>query len=88
LKARLINTIPRTPESAVIVLDDCDGWRWTYQALFMGQLMVSGDENWKFFIGFEHELPSEEDLKSLKLIILSGSGQSAYDTSVPWIPAL
>jgi len=75
LKSKLDNSIPsKAPECAVIVLDDCEGWRWTYQALFMGQLRTSGDEQWKYYIGFEHELPSEEDLKTLKLIVFSGSG--------------
>jgi len=31
-------------------------------------------------------LPSEEDLKTLKLIVLSGSGHSVYETDTPWIP--
>jgi hypothetical protein len=57
-----------------VALDDCEGWRYTYQALFMSQIRTSEDEAWKFYIGFEHEIPSEEDLKTLKLIILSGSG--------------
>jgi len=75
LKSKLDQSIPvKAPECAVIVLDDCEGWRWTYQALFMGQLRTSGDEQWKYYIGFEHELPSEEDLKTLKLIVFSGSG--------------
>jgi len=71
-----------------VALDDCEGWRYTYQALFMSQIRTSGDEAWKYYIGFEGELPSEEDLKTLKLIILSGSGQSAYDTSVPFVAPL
>jgi hypothetical protein len=40
----------------------------------MGQLRTNGDEKWKYYIGFEHELPSEEDLQTLKLIVFSGSG--------------
>jgi len=83
-----LNDPTKAPEYAVVALDDCEGWKYTYQALFMSQIRTSGDESWKFYIGFEQELPSEEDLKTLKLIILSGSGQSAYDTSVPWIAPL
>jgi hypothetical protein len=75
LKAKLVSSTPsKGPDCAVVVLDDCEGWRYTYQALFMGQLRTSGNEKWKYYIGFEHELPSEEDLKTLKLIVFSGSG--------------
>jgi len=50
--------------------------------------MTTGDDKWKFFFGFNNELPSEEDLKTIKTIIFPGSGHSVYDESVSWIPGL
>lgn len=54
----------------------------------MGQLMETGDDKWQFYFGYNHELPSEEDLKTLKAIIFPGSGHSVYDETVTWVPAL
>jgi len=50
--------------------------------------MKSGEEKWKFFFGCDHELPSEEDLKTLKAIIIPGSGHSVYNANVSWIPLM
>ena len=55
----------------------------------MGQLMNTGDEKWQFCRAYEHELPSEEDLKSAKAIIFPGSGHAVYNEhKVSWIPPL
>jgi len=72
----------------MIICEDETDWKYIYQALFMGQLMDNGDEKWQFFFGFNHELPSEEDLKSLKAIIIPGSSHSVYNATVSWIPHL
>ena len=54
----------------------------------MGQLLETGDEQWKYYFGFLGELPSDEELKTIKGIILPGSGASVYDNKVSWIPPL
>jgi len=41
-------------------------------------------EVWKFYKAYEKELPSEEDLKKLKGIIIPGSSCSAYNANVDW----
>jgi hypothetical protein len=46
----------------MVISEDVADWRFAYQALFMGQLMDTGDEKWKFYNAFEYDLPTEEDL--------------------------
>jgi len=43
LKSRLSGNESRQPEVAMVICEDHKDWRWIYQALFMGQLMESGD---------------------------------------------
>lgn len=45
-------------------------------------------EHWRFFKAFEGEFPTDEELKNLKGIIIPGSGNAAYDTTVPWYKEL
>jgi len=45
-------------------------------------------ESWKFYKAYERELPSEEDLKKLKGIIIPGSSFSAYNANVDWYQGL
>jgi len=54
----------------------------------MGQLINTGEEKWKFYFGFKHEFPSEEDLETIKAIVFPGSGHSVYNNTVSWIPEL
>jgi len=63
LKSRLEPSRPaRPPTYAVICNDPHEDWAYIYQALFMGQLMETGDEKWQFYYSFNEELPSEEEL--------------------------
>jgi GMP synthase-like glutamine amidotransferase len=41
-------------------------------------------EHWRNYKAYEGDLPTDEDLKKLKGIIIPGSGMSAYDMNVPW----
>ena len=50
--------------------------------------MVTGDEKWAFYRGYESEVPSDEILSNLKLIVFPGSVESCYDTSLEWMPIL
>lgn len=40
-------------------------------------------ESWKLYKAYEGHLPSDEELKNLKAIVIPGSGQAAYN-QVPW----
>ena len=44
-------------------------------------------EHWRFYKAYENDLPTDEELKKLKGIIIPGSGQSAFDT-VSWYKEL
>jgi len=90
LKSRLSSSgTVRKPDVAMILCDDAVNWPYIYQALFMGQLMHTGDEKWQFYRGYEHELPSEEDLATIKTIIIPGSGHAVYNEhKVSWISPL
>lgn len=50
--------------------------------------METGEEKWNFYNAYNHELPSEEDLKTLKAVIIPGSSRSAYDNTTTWIPEI
>jgi hypothetical protein len=89
LKSRLSSETARRPDVAMVLSDDAPNWPYIYQALFMGQLINSGDEKWQFYRAFEYELPSDDDLKSIKAIIFPGSGHAVYNEhKVAWITDL
>jgi GMP synthase-like glutamine amidotransferase len=50
--------------------------------------MTTGLEEWKFYIGYKGQIPTDEELKKFKVLIFPGSGSSAYDKSQPWIEKL
>jgi len=50
-----------------------------YEAMWVGQVMRTGEEKYHFYRGYAQELPDKETLKNLKLIIFPGSVQSVYD---------
>jgi hypothetical protein len=63
LKSRLERSgVPRSPDIAMVICEDADNWEYIYQSLFMGQLMVTGEEKWQFYFAFKDQLPSYEDL--------------------------
>jgi GMP synthase-like glutamine amidotransferase len=41
-------------------------------------------ENWRYYRAYEGDLPTDEELKKIKGIVIPGSSQSAYDTHLPW----
>lgn len=89
LKSRLSSGTVRKPEVAMVLSDDAPNWPYIYQALFMGQLMNSGDEKWQYYRAFEYQLPSDDDLKTIRAIIFPGSGHAVYnEDKVAWIPPL
>jgi len=50
--------------------------------------METGEEKWKFYNAYNHELPSEDDMKTLKAVIIPGSSRSSYDNTTTWIPVV
>lgn len=54
----------------------------------MGHLIETGDECWKHYFGYSLDLPTEEELSTIKTIIFSGSGYSVYEENVSWIPVV
>ena len=44
--------------------------------------MVTGDEKWKFYKAYKGVLPNEAELRKLKVLILPGSANDAYDPSL------
>lgn len=43
------NYPPRIPTYGMILEDDSREWHFTYEALWMGHLMITGQEKWKFY---------------------------------------
>jgi len=54
----------------------------------MGQLISSGEQKWKHYLGVKQQYPTEEDLQTIKFIVFGGSASSAYSDKVAWITAL
>jgi len=55
-------------------------WRNHYEALYSGIFREKG-ERWLNYAASESQLPSDEELKKLKGIVISGAGHAAYDDS-------
>ena len=55
-------------------------WRNHYEALYCGILREKG-ERWLNYAASEHQLPTDDELKKLKGIVISGAGHAAYDDS-------
>jgi hypothetical protein len=37
----------------MILEDDAQEWQYIYEALFMGQLMLTGKEKWRFYAAYK-----------------------------------
>lgn len=72
------------PEYALILADEREIVQLTYEMLFMGQCLDSG-ERWAVYKAFDFEFPSAEELKHLKGIIFPGSKNAVYDENNAWI---
>lgn len=73
LKKRLTQERPRTVEYAIILDDDLNVMKHLYEAMWIGQVMRTGEEKFSFYRGYAQEIPDTETLKNLKLIIFPGS---------------
>jgi GMP synthase-like glutamine amidotransferase len=45
-------------------------------------------ESWRFYKAFEKDLPTDQDLKKLKGIVIPGSSCSAYNSNIDWYQGL
>jgi GMP synthase-like glutamine amidotransferase len=61
---------------------------YLYEAMWVPHLMETGEEKWVFYNGFDKEIPSDEALSTLKVILFPGSVQSTYETTLEWMPTL
>ena len=67
------------PNFGIILLEPKDYWGGFYEAMLLPHFLDEGDF-WEFYHGFEGEFPSNEELKSLKgIIIVDGSGINTTD---------
>lgn len=72
------------PQYALILTDERDTVKLSYETLFLGQVLDSGD-SWAVYKAFDFEFPSAEELKHLKGIIFPGSKNAVYDENNAWI---
>lgn len=87
LAKELINALdPKITESwplfGIMVCDPTPDWTNQYEALYKG-LYQSPREKWKSYLVYNYQFPTEDELKKLKGIVVSGSKLSAYD-KVEW----
>eukprot|EP00347_Sterkiella_histriomuscorum_P018887 403343795 len=88
LKRRITQDKPRPIEYAMVLDDDQNVMKHMYEAMYVGQLMRTGEEKFNFYRGYDQEHPDDETLQNLKLIIFPGSVQSCYDQNLEWMPPL
>ncbi len=69
----------RVPYYGFVLQEDSQDWQYLYQGLFIGQLATDGEKRWKVYLGYKHEVPTMEDLKSIKALIFTGSARAVYD---------
>lgn len=79
LKKRLNQERPRAVEYAIVLDDDQNSMKHMYEAMWVGQIMRTGEEKFQFYRGYANEHPEDQVLQTLKLILFPGSVQSAYD---------
>jgi GMP synthase-like glutamine amidotransferase len=72
------------PHFAILWTDPREVWRYHYPALFIPNLI---DENdiWKTYHCFDGEYPNENQLKSLKGVLIPGNVDSPLDDSLPYL---
>lgn len=54
----------------------------------MGNLSVDWDRRWKVYLAYKHEIPSDEDLKTIKALVYPGSARAVYDESNLFVPVV
>jgi GMP synthase-like glutamine amidotransferase len=54
----------------------------------MGNLSVDWERRWKVYIAYKCEVPTDEDLKSIKALVFPGSARAVYDESNLFVPVV
>jgi len=65
------------PFFGIFVCEPDPSWIYHYEALYKGNYQEP-KENWKSYKVYNHEFPTEAELKSLKGVVVSGSSLAAY----------
>ena len=52
----------------------------------MGNLSVDWERRWKVYLAYKNEVPTNEDLKSIKALVFPGSARAVYDESNLFVP--
>lgn len=75
--------VKKPVEYGILLFDERDHYKSVYETFFVGNLFDNGD-SWKFYKAYDGEFPNDEELKSMKGLVLPGSYRSVYDE----IPAI
>ena len=52
----------------------------------MGNLSIEWDRRWKVYLAYKHEVPNDDELKSMKALVFPGSAMAVYDESNLFVP--
>ena len=45
----------------------------------MGQISIDWDRRWKVCLAYQNEMPSDEDLKTIKALVFTGSSHAEHE---------
>ena len=54
----------------------------------MGNLSTDWERRWKVYLSYKNEVPTEEDLKSIKALVFPGSARAVYDEKNIFVPVV
>lgn len=74
------------PTYGFIMQEDQPDWRNIYQGLFMPNYSFDHKYRWKFYFAIDGQFPSDEDLKTIKVLLFPGSAQAVYDPDSKFFP--
>ena len=86
LKGVRDGTYDNKPYYGIIMEEDSNDWQYLYQGLFIGNLATDWSQRWRVYLGFKCELPSHEDLQSIRVLVFPGSARAVYDESNLFVP--
>ena len=72
------------PDFAILWTDSKDVWKYHYPALFIPQLIDSG-EVWKPYLWYADDYPTELELKNLRGVVIPGNIDSPLDDSLDYL---
>jgi GMP synthase-like glutamine amidotransferase len=54
----------------------------------MGNLSVDWEKRWKVYLSYKNEIPTLEDLKTIKALVFPGSSKAVYDERNLFVPVV